>query len=254
MKPHQKQMIDDGLPAAFIMTPQERKALWDKNPPKAAKPFTDPRLEQDRTLREQQKKEATAARIKALRKSKGLIDASEQTTSSTQPQENEMKYVIKPLDARGHPVMRAVTSINDDATEEQIDAKVLAAVERGGSKVVNVLLVNTLREVVLAWVVTDGVAGPCDAGPFQPTEAVVSEAASIETETKSNEEENDVTRRKVSAKKESKPKKIAGEVRKGSKTEIVANLLKRKSGCTANECLKAVGWNAISMPYMAKAA
>lgn len=39
----------------------------------------------------------------------------------------------------------------------------------------------------------------------------------------------------------------------GTKTEIVASLLKRKSGCTAAEVLNATGWPAVSMPAMAKA-
>lgn len=48
-------------------------------------------------------------------------------------------------------------------------------------------------------------------------------------------------------------KKANGEVRKGSKTEIVAKLLTRESGCTSADVLKATSWPAVSMPAMAKA-
>ena len=38
-----------------------------------------------------------------------------------------------------------------------------------------------------------------------------------------------------------------------TKTEIVANLLTRESGCTTAEVLDATGWPSVSMPAMAKA-
>jgi hypothetical protein len=169
MNKSQKMMVEDGLPLAFVMSDDDRLDWWKRYPPKNTQAFLDPRIEQDRLLRETMKQEATKKRIMALRQSKGLIDASEQTTNPNQPQESNMpKYTVKPLDAHGHPVIRAITSINDDAAEEEINQKVLAAAKRGGSKVANVLLINTLSEVVLAWSIVEGVAGPCDAGPFQP--------------------------------------------------------------------------------------
>jgi hypothetical protein len=183
------------------------------------------------------------------------------------------KYTVKPVDAHGHPVIRAITSINDDAAEEEINQKVLAAAKRGGSKVANVLLINTLSEVVLAWEVKEGVAGPCDAGPFQPaeqpkdgiykdlrneepqasTDGEPVEAAAVKSDDETKESEVSKKVKKGKAKRIKKAQDNGG-LRAGSKLERVANLLKRKSGCTAAECLKAVGWNAISMPYMAKAA
>src|SRR5665213_533604 len=142
----QLQMIADGLPAIFTMSKAERKAAWDARPPKPYH-FTDPRIEQDRQLRAQQKQEQTQKRIDALRESKGLLPIYNSTTNPDQPQEDEMsKYVIKPLDKNGHPVMRAMSSIDSEATDEQINEKVLKAVERGGSKVVNVVCINTLSE------------------------------------------------------------------------------------------------------------
>jgi Protein of unknown function (DUF3489) len=39
----------------------------------------------------------------------------------------------------------------------------------------------------------------------------------------------------------------------GSKTAIVANLLKRKNGCTGKDVKQATGWPTVSMPALAKA-
>lgn len=49
-------------------------------------------------------------------------------------------------------------------------------------------------------------------------------------------------------------KRASGEPRKGSKTEMVAKLLLRKSGTTTAEILEATGWPAVSVPALAKAA
>lgn len=61
--------------------------------------------------------------------------------------------------------------------------------------------------------------------------------------------------KKTTKTKGAKPK-VDGpkEARKGSKLEIVANLLKRPNGCTTADVLKATGWPAVSMPQQAKSA
>jgi hypothetical protein len=46
--------------------------------------------------------------------------------------------------------------------------------------------------------------------------------------------------------------KTNGGIRPGSKLEIIANLLKRKSGCTEPEAAKAVGWAKVSMTLQAR--
>ena len=51
-----------------------------------------------------------------------------------------------------------------------------------------------------------------------------------------------------------KGERVSGELRKGSKTEIIAHLLQRKNGTTTAEILEATGWPAVSVPAMAKAA
>lgn len=42
-------------------------------------------------------------------------------------------------------------------------------------------------------------------------------------------------------------------VRSGTKTAMVANLLRRSNGCTTADVLKATGWPSVSMPAMARA-
>lgn len=82
-----------------------------------------------------------------------------------------------------------------------------------------------------------------------------------------NTEASTMTKSKTSKTKKSRPVKgakakrttraAAGNgvgPRPGSKTEIVANLLRREKGCTTADVLAATGWPAVSMPAMAKAA
>jgi hypothetical protein len=252
MNKAQQAMVDDGLPAAFIMTKAERHALWEATPPKNVQTFLDPRIEQDRALREQIKER--------------LRNVHNQTTNSNHTQESNMpKYTIKPLDAHGHPVMRAITSINDDSDESQIEAKIVAAAERGGSKVANVLLINTLGQVVLAWSIVEGVAGPCDTGPFQPL--TTAEPESVKEEAPADgepvdaaapqpaaEQESEVSKKAKKGKaKKAAPKRAKSDKPRGEKTLAISKLLSRASGCTAKEVLAATGWPSVSMPAMAKA-
>lgn len=58
----------------------------------------------------------------------------------------------------------------------------------------------------------------------------------------------------VAMAKKAKAKKATSKPRGSNKTGIVADLLKRKDGCTSAEVLKATSWPAVSMPAMAKAA
>ena len=69
------------------------------------------------------------------------------------------------------------------------------------------------------------------------------------------EEGDDVAKQKKTSKAKKTSKKVANGhgPRAGTKTEVVAALLRRKSGCTAAEVLEATGWPAVSMPAMAKA-
>ena len=54
------------------------------------------------------------------------------------------------------------------------------------------------------------------------------------------------------AKKAKAPKGKNGNARKGSKSQKIAALLMRPTGCTSKEVLKATGWPTISMPAISK--
>jgi hypothetical protein len=256
--PAQQLMIKDGLPVALILSPQERKAIWDANPPKQLSRFVDPRIEQDRQLRAEQKAQATQKRIDALRQSKGLSPIYNPAINSNPAQENDNmpKFVIKPLDKHGAPVIRGMTSIKDDATQEQIDEKIVACVKRGGSKVAVVLLEGTDGKATHAWTVVEGAIASTDVAPYliaEPTNVEAETTPAIEVES-----EEVVMAKKAKAKTAKKaggtkkPRAKKEGVRAGSKTEIVAKLLKRDTGCTAKQVLEATGWPAVSMPAMAK--
>jgi hypothetical protein len=81
-------------------------------------------------------------------------------------------------------------------------------------------------------------------------------AKSSNTGADDNEDSNKVKKAKVrkgSDNKVPRKAKASGEVRKGSKTEIVAKLLQRNAGCTSKQVLEATGWPAISMPAISRA-
>jgi len=59
---------------------------------------------------------------------------------------------------------------------------------------------------------------------------------------------------KPKAGKAAPAKKPTSAARKGSKLDMIADLLQRREGCTAAEVLKACKWTAVSMPQMARAA
>ena len=77
------------------------------------------------------------------------------------------------------------------------------------------------------------------------------------TKSKSSKTEKKTSKPKAAGKAtngrtEAKAKK--GEVRAGSKLELIVGLLKRPDGCTTADVLKATGWPAVSMPQQARSA
>lgn len=61
------------------------------------------------------------------------------------------------------------------------------------------------------------------------------------------------TKKKSARKRVTAAKTNGGGPRHGSKTEAIAKMLGRASGCTAEDVRKLTGWPAVSMPAMAKA-
>ena len=176
------------------------------------------------------------------------------------------KFVIRPIDVHGAPVIRGMTSVKDDATPEQIEAQVQQAVKRGGKKVAFVLLCGVDRQVTQAWAVNEGVVAPIDVTPYLLTEEqllsnINAAASSPATEAQpdanvAETEESEMAAKKTKSKKKSvkkvaktpKTKKApgAGGLRTGSQQETIYNLLTRKSGVTSDEAVKATGWKSCS--------
>ena len=156
---------------------------------------------------------------------------------------------------------RGSTSIDAAADEAAIQRKIGFAALRTGPKVHHIDVVDPEGKIE-TWIVdSDGktLVSALNGAIIDLAQVAAQIPAPAQTT-----EESDVakkTKTKVKAKskgngaaKTPRAKKNPGEVRKGSKTEIVANLLKRKNGCTAAEVLAATEWPAVSMPAIAKAA
>lgn len=89
------------------------------------------------------------------------------------------------------------------------------------------------------------------------------EKAKTEPAHKPAEKAKGATKAKSKGKTAAKPKTAKGgrqpaatapsKAKTGSKLEMIGNLLKRKSGCTAKDVLAATGWPAVSMPQQARA-
>ena len=282
--PQEERLVtEDGFPAFLILNAEERHAAWERNPPKSMPRFADPRIEQDRAMREEEKRIKAQTRIVKMKaglarkqttpfSTKGLrwdtnnskwIPDGLGTTSTTiqQTQEDLMpKFVIKPLDKFGHAVMRAVTSIQDTATDTEIEDKVKQAVKRGGSKVVAVTLSGADGQPTKSWAVDEkGEVGTCEVEAFQskttdeawndqtairtiPADAIaaLAEATTPDTGAAEQSEENNMakktkskTAKKTGVKKERKPGVIAAVIDMISRdngatiAQIVAVLVKK---------------------------
>ena len=59
-------------------------------------------------------------------------------------------------------------------------------------------------------------------------------------------------KKSTKVKKTKTARKAGGKIKSGSKTEIVAKLLQRASGCTKDDILKATGWKAVGVMQQAK--
>lgn len=271
--PHQLLMIRDGFPSQLFKTKEQRKAWWEANPPKTFS-FTDHRIEADKKLRAQQKKEATAKRISKMLEKKGLhpkasaYNDSPDADDASSQEANEMpRLSIIPYDAKNQPIMRAVTSIKEDANEAEIDAQIQRSAKRGGAQVARVE-VKKDGVVLKEWKAPEGatvkepVADEGKGPEGQAQNGPPAETTEASGNTAQNEEEaNLAKRKKSSAKKGSKKaakktvvKKApgAGGLRAGSKQEMLYNMLTRKSGCTTEEAVKATGWKSCGLTVWGK--
>lgn len=161
------------------------------------------------------------------------------------------------------PASRGRTSIDSEAAESEIHQKIVGAMLRTGiNKVHHVDVVDPDGKTETWNVDLSGenlvsllsAASIKLSGDKMPTKK---SSTKVKTKTKPKAKKPAKVKAKVKAKKTNgatnpKAKHAPGEVRKGSKMEIIQNLLLRKSGCTMPEVLAAIEWPTISMPQRAK--
>lgn len=277
LTPSQLAMAEDGMPEELFRTLEQRAAWWREYPPQAMAVFSQPKRQLDEeTVRliaemEERKKLKTKSRIAKLLDrqidTRGLI-----WNSNKGKWESDMtdKIKIHAYDKDGQLLTRACSSV---ATPEEIKDKVVKCFVRGGVGVRSISVTGIGGERLSAWEMIAGSLTQNDelyqtapASTSAPP-AEVDEQPTATAEVQSENQEASVAKtanrkinkvsKKAKAAKVAKPKKEKVARAKGngsSKTGVVADLLKRKSGCTAAEILKATGWPAVSVPAMAKAA
>lgn len=176
--------FDDGIPAFLKLTPEERKAGWERHPPRAMPAFTTERSVDPATA-------AFAAELAAQKKLKTKARIS--------------RMLAPKVDTQG---------------------------KRWDSR-------------TCKWVAMENKMNDTDKAAATGTP---------EAETKTQETTVAKKAKKAKGKKPATKTRAKGNggVRPGSKLEVIANLLKRKSGCTQEEAAKAVGWAAVSMGLQAK--
>lgn len=163
---------------------------------------------------------------------------------------------------------RGRTSIDGDASEKAIHQKITAAALRVGKGVHHVDVVDPDGKIE-TWNIDEAgvnLVSQLTGANFNLTEV----AAQIPESTPNSEEDKMATKTKAKkspaktkAKKPAKAKlkaktngaaktpRVAGEVRKGSKMEIIKSLLLRKSGCTAADLAEATGWKSVAVTLQA---
>lgn len=231
---------DIAIPKIFRLTQEERTANWEKNPPKAVTlvdpaRLLDPETEKFRAEFEAEKKRKTTRRIQEMLVKKQLVKTEQDTQGkvwnqkycrwdvdpAAPPQENEMpKLVITPYTADGKALERGKTSINADASPEEIDAKIQSAAKRAGKQTAHVNVTDNEGFLHTSWNV-----------PGTPAPAVDTAIATPTTESA------------VPATKKTKspksPKKSAtnGRVKKVGVIATILEMLNRASGTTVEEAL-----------------
>jgi hypothetical protein len=242
----QQAMINDGLPAELILSPSERHAAWEKSPPTTRFVI---RQKNDEALRLAAKKrqlaiqqEREAARIERRKKStpkslqglrwdvrtsKWISDGT--VSASKPPQEDEMaRLTITPYDAQGQLIKRGLTSINDTATQNEIDVQIDHAIQRGGAKrVARVEVTDKDGKSVQARINID--FGAVKETVAAEAAAAVTEAAPAAADTAPVAAETpvaDVTSEEVPVAKK------RGNGAGPTKVSQVIALCERKSGCT----------------------
>lgn len=150
----QQQMIEDGLPEIFCLPVEERRKLWEKAPLPSVSPPKDWKAEAARRqLERNQRKYQEKKNIEIQRKLRKQAEHKPFDPTGLRwnqrkgkwepdpfynPQEDNMKLIVTPYDVNGLALIRGKTSLKEDATAEEITAKVQYAFLRAGKKTVKV--------------------------------------------------------------------------------------------------------------------
>jgi len=198
--------------------------------------FVD-RLERERQLRTQYKKERAEVRIKKLKASlerKKLTPISTEglrwdtkwskwvpDTVSTQENDNMSRLTLTPYDKNDQPIPRGFTSVNEDASPDEIKQKVRHAFVRAG-------IGRTVKVVATK-------KGGGSVQTYTPSDVAlaITAAAPQSTEPATATEEDEVSKRKKTA-----AKKGNGEARR-TRATVTLEMLGRKTGTTAEELVEA---------------
>lgn len=181
--PGQRQMVEDGFPAALLLSSDERAGLWRRNPPKPIM-FNDPLLEQQRALRDQQRREAASIRITKLkaslaRKRQTSFDHSNHRWDSIRNRwvpieslkEDDMakRWKVIPYNETGEIIQRGVTSIAEGTAQVELLAKMAHSYHRCAKGTVKkVVVMDAADGIVRTWdAATDSPLPP----PEKTTEA-----------------------------------------------------------------------------------
>jgi len=231
---------DLAIPKIFRLTQEERAANWEKNLPKTvllvdtARPL-DPEAEKFRAEYETEKKRKTTRRIHELRIKKQVVKSGQDTTGKTwnqkycrwdndpnaTPQETSdmPKLTVTPYAADGKALERGKTSMNANATQEEIDAKIQFAAKRAGKRTVRVEVTDKDGFVSATWTAPEALQAPTATEPTATTESAVS------------------TKKTKTAKKTKAVAAANGAGKKPGVISTILEMLNRATGVTVEEAL-----------------
>jgi hypothetical protein len=273
------QMVEDGAPDFLFMGTDDRFEAWANRPVKQAI-FIDHNVEKQMKISAAQKSQVKPAgpktgikSVKTDRRGQRWNPRTGRWESLIQPLHGSVaimaKLLILPLDQDMKVIARGKTSLAPGATVNEIADKVGYAAGRGGKKVAFVWVTTEDqpdRPALAEWhLVNDKLI--CVSPPSVQMQSALDNAPEIPNEVSNDEKETIVASKSKKASK-AKAKVIKAKTAKakaakvrngngagtcGAKTQLIAELLTRKSGCTTADVLAATGWTAVSMPAMAKA-
>lgn len=248
----QQLMVEDGCPPNIFLNDEQRREAWARNPPKAVV-FRDPMRE----VQDAQRKRETDKRLALLIMAKAGLPWCNKTLRWVSQEDSLNQLTITAFDPEGVALPEGTAVLPEETDRKELEKKV--ATMARALKAATITVVNTAGETVLSCAYPQK---PLD----EPREETDSPANTKETKvaTKAKAKTKGAAKAKVAkgngkaAAKAAKAPKAAkkaarakGEVKPGGKVEIIANLLKRKSGCTEAECAAATGWAKVSMGQQA---